>query len=825
MKQFFTFHPRNLLGVSLTWLLLSLPLLVTAQKVVTLDNYVVSPHSSSSKVGNNLIQMAERSMTNARQISTNKIYDYPDELKNNGEYILIEAVAEKGKGAKLLAKLKKEVGLKDGTVYQHIVSGKVPAINIKKLETVPGLQFARPAYQPQTKVGDVTSRGDIVMRTDEARQDFGVDGSGQKIGILSDSYNALGGAVDGVISGDLPTGVEILDDLPSGQGSDEGRAMAEIIHDVAPGADLAFHTAFTGQAEFAQGIIDLADANCDVIVDDVGYLAEPFFQDGIIAQAVDIVSKRGVTYLSSAGNGAQDSYEKAFNSLGLLLADTAGNVLGIPHDFGNGDIFQRYVIPPGGDLIISLQWSDPYISAGGKKGANSDLDLYLFFPQFNDAFVSNDENIGGDPIEITGVTNTSDSLNLEVDVLIAKFAGPDPDIIKYINFGSGFQLQEFEEDTQAPTIYGHSNANRGIAVGATAWFNVPEFNDNLSLPRINGFSSKGGIPILFNRNGNPIDPVIRHKPEFVGPDGANTTFFSRDLSFEVPGTDEPDGFPNFFGTSASAPHLAGAVALINQQTNSTFEPWRIRNIIAATAIDMDDPTTEGFDEGFDFKTGAGFVDIVKAMKEVSRRSIPNAAVRPVLETVAYDKKAGNYRALFGYLSENSVPVFVPIGENNKIVPSDDYDAGQPEEFAPGRQAAVFEVVLQPGETVVWSLKGPDGERRTATATAPEGEVATRFDNANSKLESAFLGDDASNILPGTYVYPNPTSGRIFLEVVDAPETPIQVNVFNSLGQSVYQTDGNELIRETVNLRSFGRGLYVVQTKAGTKLATRKIIVE
>ncbi|MEM9831696.1 MAG: T9SS type A sorting domain-containing protein [Bacteroidota bacterium] len=817
MKQSFT-----LCKISLALLFLGLPLLVTAQRVVTLDNYVLPPHSTSSKVGNDLIEMAERSMTNARQASSAKPYDYPDELKTNGEYILIEAAAKRGKGAKLLEKLEKEVGLKDGMVYKHIVSGKVPAANIKELESISGLQFARPAYRPQTKVGVVTSRGDIVMRSDEARHDFGVDGSGQKIGILSDSYNALGGAVDGLVSGDLPAGVEILDDLPPGQGSDEGRAMAEIIHDVAPGAELAFHTAFTGQAEFAQGILDLADADCDVIVDDVGYFAEPFFQDGIISQAVDIVSKAGVTYLSSAGNGAQDSYEKAFDNLGFQLADSAGNILGFPHNFGNGDIFQRYIVPPGGSLILSLQWSDPYFSASGRKGAETDLDLYLFFPQFNDAFVSATDNIGGDPIEITGVNNISTDTNLEVDVLITKFDGPDPAIIKYINFGDFSQIQEFEEDTQAPTVYGHSNANRGIAVGATAWFNHPRFNDNVSLPRINGFSSKGGIPILFDRSGNAIDPVIREKPEFVGPDGVNTTFFGFDLSFPVPGTDEPDGFGNFFGTSASAPHIAAVVALINQQANNNLLPRAIENILASNATDMDDPTTEGFDEGFDFKTGTGFVDVVKTMEKVARRAIPMAAVRPVLETIAFDEGTDSYRAIFGYLSENSSPVFIPIGENNKFVPGD--DVGQPEEFIPGRQAAVFEVALHPGETAVWNLKGPDGNRRTATATAPDGEVATRFDSTLEKPEPS-IGGDIADILPGTYVYPNPTSGNVFLEVIDAPDTPIQVSVFNAVGQSVYQTAGSEFIRESVDLSSFGRGLYIVRAKVGAKLTTRKVMVE
>jgi len=107
--------------------------------------------------------------------------------------------------------------------------------------------------------------------------------------------------------------------------------MAEIVHDVAPGAKQAFYSAFYGQADFAQGIIDLkAKVGCDIIVDDIIYYSEPFFQDGIVAQAVDSVKSMGVSYFSSAGNQGKASYESAFR------AGTKIDTLGTLHEFAPG---------------------------------------------------------------------------------------------------------------------------------------------------------------------------------------------------------------------------------------------------------------------------------------------------------------------------------------------------------------------------------------------------------------------------------------------------------------------------------------------------------
>ena len=85
--------------------------------------------------------------------------------------------------------------------------------------------------------------------------------------------------------------------------------MLQIVHDVAPGAGLAFYTAENSEADFAAGIGKLAAAGATVIADDVGYFDEPFFQDGIVAQAIDAVEAKGVAYFSAAGNNSNLAYD------------------------------------------------------------------------------------------------------------------------------------------------------------------------------------------------------------------------------------------------------------------------------------------------------------------------------------------------------------------------------------------------------------------------------------------------------------------------------------------------------------------------------------
>lgn len=227
-------------------------------------------------------------------------------------YVVIDAVTA-GDASELQRKLVR-LGMKNASHYGRIVSGRFPVDKLSELEQVTSLRFASHSLS-QNNTGSVTSQGDSTTGADLARQALGISGAGVTVGVLSDSYDCSGGAAAGIDSGDLPSGVEVLRDLKcsSQGGTDEGRAMIEIIHDIAPDAKLMFHTAFTGQAGFANGIISLAENGASVIVDDVFYFAAPYFQDGIIAQAVDQVhQQQDVSYFTSAGNNGRDSWEGTY---------------------------------------------------------------------------------------------------------------------------------------------------------------------------------------------------------------------------------------------------------------------------------------------------------------------------------------------------------------------------------------------------------------------------------------------------------------------------------------------------------------------------------
>ncbi len=532
--------------------------------------------------------------------------------------VTIDAVSDVP--AALLSELK-SLGLQNEAVYRNAISGRLPQSALEQAQSSRNARYLN-VSRPILRTGSVTSQGDSSIRADLARASHGVDGSDVRIGVISDSFDCLLGANFDTASGDLPRLIEFssiepfaniqLDQDDCHFAMDEGRALMQIIHDVAPGASMYFRSGVFGQAAMANAISELADFEVTVIVDDITYLNEPYFQDGILAQAVDEVTKRGVVYVTAAGNDGRRSYESEFRPGASLDIDAFGSVLasyqflgGTPHDFDPDglaeDVLQSVTVPTG-DFLIGLQWDEPAASAGG-AGSSSQVDAYLLDESGTmilAAFV--EETIDGDPLQVLGFSNTGSEFN--ANLAIVHRSGPIPGRIKWVSFyDEPLVLNEFATDSS--TIVGHANAAGAITVGAAFYGDTPEFGQ--SPPLIQPYSSAGGTPILFDTAGVRIPAQIRQKPDVVGPDGVNTTFFGADIAGDA------DDSPNFFGTSASAAHAAGVIALMIQ-ANTLLDPEDVKGILGATAIDMDGP-------GADTISGFGLIDADAAIGEAKSPSL------------------------------------------------------------------------------------------------------------------------------------------------------------------------------------------------------------
>ena len=169
-----------------------------------------------------------------------------------------------------------------------------------------------------------------------ARQTYDVDGAGITIGIISDSFNTLGGETSDIAAGVLSPDITILPGL-AGDGSDEGRALAQIIYDIAPGAAIDFATGDASPAVFATAVQALQAAGCRIIVDDEGFDPSQEVPNGVMDQAIDAAVDAGVTYVTAAGNDRNDPvplpvYGHSADPLALTVA--AMSILATPSVVG-----------------------------------------------------------------------------------------------------------------------------------------------------------------------------------------------------------------------------------------------------------------------------------------------------------------------------------------------------------------------------------------------------------------------------------------------------------------------------------------------------------
>jgi len=452
----------------------------------------------------------------------------------------------------------------------------VPLELVEALAARPEVRNIRPADEARTNVG-ITSQGDVTHQAMVARNTLVVDGAGVKVGVLSDSVDYL---ANSQTNGELPF-VTVLPGR-AGFGTGEGTAILEIVHDLAPGSQLYFSTAFQGVAAFAQSILDLHAAGCRVIVDDVIYFVESPFQDGPISQAVNEVSAAGTLYFSSAGNSGNlndrtsSTWEGDFRDGGPATVGRGGRV----HDFGAGALNAvSYAFSPRVDLF----WTDPL------GQSTNDYDVYLV--DASGSVVGSSSNIqdgDDDPYESIGVAYGGTS------IVIVKYSGAD----RYLYLSGG----------RAPLAFNTSGATRGHnASGASNAFSVAAtWVRSPALPFTGGsvnpvetFNSDGPRRMFFQPDGTPITPgnfsatggLLLQKPDITAADGVATS---------VP------GFATFFGTSAAAPHAAAIAALLLSY-NPSLTPSEVRLAMESTALDIEAL-------GVDRDSGAGIVMALAALQ-------------------------------------------------------------------------------------------------------------------------------------------------------------------------------------------------------------------
>jgi hypothetical protein len=536
-------------------------------------------------------------------------------------YVVVDVLPTTDAG--LLNNDLKQLGFLTLGMGQYVVSGRLPISNLESASMLASVRSILPAYRAMTSVGAVDSQGPTAQQSDVPTNFLGLDGTGRTIGVISDSF---GSAAADVASGDLPgpgnpnnhtVPVNVIDD--SLGGTDEGRAMLQIVHDTAPGANLAFATGGASQTQFRDNIIALANSAASVIVDDFQFLNEPMFMDGIVAKAVDQVAANGVAYYSAAGNNGRSSYEQAYRDSGIDLAGTNPDQVPIglsptfiAHDFDPGpgvDLFQTITLPAG-RTDFSFQWDDSFFSVNGGPGARTNMNLAVFgmdgkFMSGTGGFTN---NIGGDAVEVFSINNPTGAA-MQVQFAIGRAGGPAPTLLKYVAFQPAgqttFAINEYA--TNSGTIFGHANARNASAVGAALYSETPPYG--VSPPTLESYSSWGGTPILFDAAGGRLAaPQVRQSPDIVAPDGVNTTFFGQSDSMGSGGF-EGDGFPNFFGTSAAAPHAA-AVAAILQQAKPGITVAQINQALDSTAIDMGAA-------GYDNASGWGLINATAAVISVN----------------------------------------------------------------------------------------------------------------------------------------------------------------------------------------------------------------
>jgi hypothetical protein len=429
--------------------------------------------------------------------------------------------------------------------YRGLIQALLPAAAAERVAAEPSVRYVRPARADHPEIVAGEGVGVTGAGTWHAAGALGV---GARVGVIDGDFL---GYRQRQASGDLPPTLVTQNYCPAGLenglGEGHGTAVAEIVHEVAPAAQLYLICAGTqvekGLAlEYAkaQGIRVVNNSSGAFNTGRGDGSGGPGTAEGLVADA----RTSGILWVNSAGNYAQRHWSGAF-------ADTDGDGA---HNYTPTDEGNTFVIPAGGTVTVYLKW-DAWPVTG------QDFDLYLVLSASNAiaAASTSDQTGSQPPTEALAYTNTTGSAQTYF-IGIVRWSGsaaPRLDVFALGDVAGGLEYVVPEG-----SLSDYASSPQSFAAAAICWQNS----------QLEPYSSRG--------------PTVdgRVKPDISGPDSVSSATY---------GAFSGCGGSGFTGTSAAAPHAAGAAALV-QAANPAFGPDQLQGFLEGRAADLGPPGRDIF---------------------------------------------------------------------------------------------------------------------------------------------------------------------------------------------------------------------------------------
>lgn len=568
--------------------------------------------------------------------------------------------------------------------------------------------LARPAASP---AGGIDHNGVMIMRAGQFVAQTGTSGSGAKVGVQSAGISSLQ-VIQG--RGELPA-VQVVkpSDGASSQAGDEGTALLEEVHAVAPGAGLAYCGPNTF-VEYTSCLSQMIATGATILVDDLIFPQQDLLSsDSSAVQAIEqLLAQNPAVALFTAGGNYNGSYWEgnyspvALSSLGqppLTCPSNGATQTDYYVSEFNGDPGQLLTVLQSARFPLALAWADP-------PGHNaSKFDVY--WVDSSDSTKSGCLSTGSatDTQIAVNETFTAGSYTLYIATPDASSGGK---FLKLWVGGDG--LTTLSKPTAGAVVTVQAFASGAVSVGAV------NGSDGVGND-IESFSSLGPIAIAF--------PEVKQiqAPVLVAPDGinvdANGTYFAGSLF--------PDG--NFYGTSASAPNAAGVAALIR----GAFPAFTASQLVAALKAGAAQLGSAPPDGTF----GYGRIDAMGTLG-----TFPAPTITPLPDS---SLNAGSSSPSYTFtVSGTGALHFSVTSSNATSIPASIVAAGSPGVTIAPADCGVSTLTCTlsvmpangPGGTVTVSVAAVDGANRSASAS----------------MTVAVTGSAASP--PSSTSGPTPTSG-------------------------------------------------------------------